>query len=350
MRSDPGRLDPVFDQLRRAVSDPGLPVAALAVADAQGTIRSSAFAADGSAVASDSLFFLASVTKPIVATAFMQLVEAGLTDVHEPFVGHLPELGGGAKAQLAPWHVLTHTSGIADLDPQQMRRRRPSAAEMTRHVLTEPLRFAPGTRWEYCSASFYLLSLLVERLTGVTFVTHLRTSLLEPLGMDTTFDPRGTGRQIIPVAGIGADNRLMRWLMLRYMARAQVPGGGLFGSLNDLVAFGSATLQPRSAGGRQLPLSAATIALMGTDQTATLRGLFDGVQREVHFGLGWGKPTLMRQLAGSSRVVSHGGVTGTRLWIDPQAGLVFAYLSNRWSPDRAAEIEALAGVYRAMTA
>ncbi len=49
-------------------------------------------------------------------------------------------------------------------------------------------------------------------------------------------------------------------------------------------------------------------------------GEFDGEERAVHFGLGWGKPTLMRDLPGSDRVVSHGGATGTRIWIDPDVG------------------------------
>jgi CubicO group peptidase (beta-lactamase class C family) len=66
----------------------------------------------------------------------------------------------------------------------------------------------------------------------------------------------------------------------------------------------------------------------------------------VHFGLGWGKPTLTRAMPGSPRVISHGGATGSRLWIDPDADLVFVYFTNRWAPDRGPELEALRAIYQ----
>ena len=68
----------------------------------------------------------------------------------------------------------------------------------------------------------------------------------------------------------------------------------------------------------------------------------------VHFGLGWGKPTLMRDTPGSLGVISHGGATGTRIWIDPEADLVFVFFTNRWATERAVEAEALRGTYEAL--
>lgn len=350
LRADPTRLDPVLAGLRESVEEGVVPVAALAVGDAGGPIRSAAFGPRGTNVAADSFFFLASVTKPIVACAFMQVVESGLTGLREPFASHFPELAGGDKAGITPWHVLTHTSGLTDVDVGLIRRKRPSAAQMTRMAIEAPLRFAPGTHWEYCSASFYLLSLLIERLTGTAFADYLHDRLFAPLGMHATFDPRGKGRAIIPVAGVDADKPLIRWLLLRYMARAQVPGGGLFATLDDLLAFGAAILSPREGPSGWLPLSPGTIEEMGTDQTAGLRGEVDGVERDIHFGLGWSKPTLMRDSPGSTRAVAHGGASGTRLRIDPDAGLVFVYFTSAWAADRKPEMEALAGVYRALSA
>ena len=350
LRADPARLDPVMARLRETVELGVVPVGALAVGDADGGIRSATFGRRGRAIPSDSFFFLASVTKPIVASAFMQLVEAGLTGVREPFARHIPELARGEKAHISPWHVLTHTSGLTDVNVELIRRRRPSATQMTRMAIESPLRFAPGTRWEYCSASFYLLSLLIERLTSMSFSDYLSERLFDPLGMEATFDPRQHTRPIVPVAGVGADNPFIRWLLLRYMARAQVPGGGLFATLDDLLSFGAAILRPRQNSPAWLPLSAATIDEMGADQIHGVRGEFDGVEREVHFGLGWSKPTLMREAPGSPRVIAHGGASGTRLWIDPDAGLVFVYFTSAWSADRTPEVEALAGVYHAMSA
>ena len=93
----------------------------------------------------------------------------------------------------------------------------------------------------------------------------------------------------------------------------------------------------------------------GTSQELTLRreantsaGTFNQSDLPVHFGLGWGKPTLMRKLPGSDRVVSHGGATGTRLWIDPVAGLVLVFFTNQWAPDRGPEAETIQGTYEAI--
>jgi CubicO group peptidase (beta-lactamase class C family) len=349
LRADPARLDDVFERLRRRVSSDGaLPVAAIAIGDAEGVVRSETFTSAGPAISRDSMFFLASLTKPIFATAFLQLIEDGTVGLHQPIAEFEPRFRGGGRENVTPWHVLTHTSGVADIQPDVIRRRRPTASQMTRLVVDSPLRFEPGTRWEYCSASFYLLALLMERTTDKTYVRFFHERLLRPLGMATTFDPRRAGRPIVTVEGVGADNRLLRFLILRYLARAAVPGGGLFGTLDDLMHFGAAVLRPREVGGRAVPLRPETQALAGEDHTRGIIGFDDGVERPVHFGLGWGKPTLMRDGPGSPRVISHGGATGTRLWIDPAAGLVFVFFTNRWSAERAVEAEALRGTYEAM--
>jgi CubicO group peptidase (beta-lactamase class C family) len=350
LRVDPTRLDRVFDRVRQRVSSGDLPAGALAIGDAHGEIRSAAFGG-AEPLSVDSNFFLASVTKPIFATAFMQLVERGQVGLQDPIQTVMPEFGGSPwKEAVTSWHLLTHTSGVADIGPDEIRKTRPSAAQMTRQTLSAPLRYEPGTRWEYCSSSFYLLGEMIARVTGVPYVQYLRENVLDPLGMQATFDPRRAGRPIAVVHGIGAENRVIRFLLLRYMAGAAVPGGGLFGTLDDLLRFGAATLAPwGGAEGRAVPLKPETIAEMQRDHLrGSISGMTEGEERAMHFGLGWGKPTLMRESQASTRVVSHGGATGTRLWIDPDAGLVLVFFTNTWNPDRGPEIEAISGVYSAM--
>jgi CubicO group peptidase (beta-lactamase class C family) len=292
------------------------------------------------------------VTKPIVATAFMHLVEDGLLSLRDPLVKFIPHFANApGKADVTAWHLLTHTSGVADYPVQDIRRKRPSAADMTQAAIDAPLSFAPGTRYSYCSTSFLLLTRLIETLTGMSHVAYLRERILEPLGMEATYDPRGSKRRIVAVEGVGVDSRLMRFIVLRYLAGIALPGGGLFGTLDDLLRFGAATLQPRRKGDRWVPLSAELIEEMQQDQLpAGVPGDFDGEERPVHFGIGWGKPTLMRPLPGSSRVVSHGGASGTRIWIDPDADLVIVFFTNQWSGDRGPETEAIEGIYRAIGA
>jgi CubicO group peptidase (beta-lactamase class C family) len=352
LRRDPALLDDVVARLSERVTSGAIPSAALAVGDADGAIRREAFTAEGRPISTDALFFLASVTKPIVATAFMNLVDDGLLSLHDPLVRYIPDFANApGKADVTAWHLLTHTSGVRDYPIDEIRRKRPSAADMTQMAIEAPLAFRPGSRYSYCSTSFLLLTRLIEKLTGKTHVDFLRERILDPLGMESTYDPRGSKRPIVAVQGVGVDSRLMRFIVLRYLAAVALPGGGLFGTLDDLLRFGAGTLRPRRDGDRHAPLSPESIALMQQDQLGDgVPGEFDGEERAVHFGLGWGKPTLMRHLPGSTGVVSHGGATGTRIWIDPEAGLVIVFFTNQWSADRGPEAEAIEGVYAAIAA
>lgn len=348
-RLDPRLLGPVFARLEQRVADGRVPGAALAIGDAEGALRSQTFVSGPRRrLDRDSLFFLASLTKPIVATGIMQVVEEGRLDLHAPLARYLAEFDVPEKRRVTTWHLLTHTSGVPDIPTEFIRRRRPSAAEMTRLALTGSLRFEPGTRWEYCSASYYLMGELIRRLTGIDYVEYLQQRLFQPLGMVATFDPRRRGRPIVPIKGVGADNPLTRFLLLRYVVSIAPPGGGLFGTLDDLLTFGAALLRPRRSERGHVPLEPETVALMGEDHTRGLPGVFHGEERPVHFGLGWNKPTLMGDVPGSAGVIAHGGATGTSLWIDPDAGLVFVYFTNQWEPDRSPQMEALAGVYEVL--
>lgn len=349
LRREPARLDEVFAALRSRVVAGDLPAAGLAVGDGNGSIRAEATGEGGHPISTDTSFFLASITKPLVATAFMELIEDGAVGLHDPVARWVPGLDVGEKAQITSWHVLTHTSGVVDVLPDELVRQRPSAATMLRAVVERPLRFTPGTRWEYNSASFYLLTAIIERVTGMAYVRYLDERLARPLDLGLTFDPRRSRRPVVPVHGAGVDNRFVRWFVVRYLAGAALPGGGLFGNLADLAGLGAALISPQPHGGRaSFPLRAETVAQMAQDQTHGLPGESDGEERAVHVGLGWAKPTLMRDLPGSKSVISHGGVSGGRLWIDLDIGLVIVFLTNRWRADRGPEIDAIRGVYEAL--
>jgi len=127
VRQDPSRLDRVFARLGERVREGALPAAAIAVGDAQGMIRGETFSSEAKRLDPDSNFFLASVTKPIVATSFMQLVEQGKVGLHQSIADFEPSMGDYGKGAVTPWHVMTHTSGLTDFDPRDIGRKRPAA-------------------------------------------------------------------------------------------------------------------------------------------------------------------------------------------------------------------------------
>jgi CubicO group peptidase (beta-lactamase class C family) len=340
------------------VAEGVLPSAVLGITDGQRTRTIHAVRGAGDRrVEAHSLFFLASVTKPIVATAVLQLVDEGRLDLQRPIGETLSAFLGGRRDRVTPWHVLTHTSGIPDLDMERLRRSRPTYRALLGRVLASEPAFEPGTRYQYASDGFYLLAELLRAHTGMGFQDALRSRILAPLGMeDTRFDVRPVLSRVVDVHGIARADPITRRLVTRFLAAAALPGGGLFGTVEDLLRFGRSLL-PRELGSCGMPriLSTEAIALMTREHTKSIpEVLEDGTRREPHYALGWHKPRpdgdATVTLAGvpiptTMAAFTHGGIAGTRLWVDPGRGLVVAVLSNRWGLDQESIARIIADVY-----
>lgn len=369
-----GRANPdfqaTFERARQVVAEGLIPSAVVAVADAQGVLAIEAFPGlKDKSVSTDSLYWLASVTKPIVATAVMQLVEEGRLDLHDPIHRHVPEFRGDLRDKVTPWHVLTHTSGVPDMDPTLVLKKRLNFAQMLRLVCDAPLSFEPGSRYSYASDSFYLLAAVIARLTGMSFPDALRRRVLAPIGAnDLTFDPRSARNRVIRVHGVGVENRLFQEVVLRFLARATLPGGGLWGTAEDLVRFGRSMLPVASGAGPRI-LSQAGIDEMSREQTNGIVDIMaDGTERDPRYALGWGKPHPagiapsvvdetsapdggeVVRVPASPATFTHGGASGTRLWIDPDRQLIFVFLTNQWGVSDAPMFSILSEVYTAWDA
>src|SRR5690606_7582840 len=130
--------------------------------------------------------------KPITATAVLMLQDRGKLSVDDPVEKHLPafeRLRGpdGEPARVTIRHLLTHTSGLAEATPEGSRAAR-TLADLVPHFVEQPLRFEPGSRWEYCQSGINTAGRIVEVVSGEPLEEFLRAELFEPLGMgDTTF-------------------------------------------------------------------------------------------------------------------------------------------------------------------
>ena len=249
--SHPGRLDleAAREVAARAVHDGSLPGLVFGVIDAAGRREIAAVPGPGTEVRPDSIFFVASVTKAIVATALMRYVDEGRLDLHAPLATYLPGFRGAGREALSAWHVLTHTSGLPDTDIEAMRRERPSYARFVARVRAATPAWPPGSRYEYNSSAWLLLSETMARLSTMPFPRALERRLTGPLGMtDTTFDPRYARQRLVAMSGFGIRTRITGEVLLRFLARATLPGGGMFSTVGDLLRLGSALLP----GGRGL--------------------------------------------------------------------------------------------------
>jgi serine-type D-Ala-D-Ala carboxypeptidase len=298
-------LDAAYAAIAEEVARGGLASGVLAVASADQVQRLEAFGP----VTTDSIFLLASITKPIFATSLMRLVERGAVLLNDPVANVIPEFAANGKANVRLWHLLTHTC----------------AASLT---------FAPGTRYAYCNPSFIIMGEMVKRLTGIDHAQHLTEAVLEPLQMhDTCFIPRHGDERIVPVLDPPWRNEQERagWLGLRH------PAAGLWSTAADLVRFGQALLRDGELDGYQL-LAPASLRAMTTLQTSGIPSVTGEGEFQSYYGLGFSKAGPRGERGPSAELRSpggfgHGGATGTYLWVEPEFDLVFVFLSNRWLQD-----------------
>ncbi|MGH2615036.1 MAG: serine hydrolase domain-containing protein [Thermomicrobiales bacterium] len=300
-------------------------------------------------VTPETLFPLASVTKPITAATVMALVDAGAVSLDEPAGRLIPEFRAGPEAgaegvnpaleRLRPTigarQLLCHVSGLPeDLGPRESRYLEMAAIDdVIDQMCHLPLRSAPGAELRYSNAGYGVLTRLAERIDGQPFWQIARDRVLDPLGLDDIVaDPRGESldriAHLADTSHVGTEVETYNSAYWRSLA---LPWGGLFGTARDAVRFAAAFLP---SGERVL--SAAATVLMTTDQTMGVPG---GVESaKVHWeagawGLGWEvKGAKRRHWTGeltSPRTFCHFGHAGTLLWGDPEHDLALAVFSNR---------------------
>ena len=199
-------LAPVRERMQAWVESQEIAGAVTAVADAQRVLRLDAVGyrdvASQTRLQENDLFWIASMTKPMVAVCILMLQEQGLLSVDDSVEKYLPEFKqqwilqeqDNERRVLVPAttpitlrHLLTHSSGLADVPTP---RSNSTLAELVMAYAREPLRFPPGDRWSYSNSGINTLGRIIEVVSGQTFVGFLEQRLLRPLRMvDTTFWP-----------------------------------------------------------------------------------------------------------------------------------------------------------------
>ncbi len=150
----------------------------------------------------NSIFRIASMTKPMTAIGIMMLVDKGKLSVDDPVEKYLPEFrnqkmpsGVAPPRPIRLRDLLTHTSGMPSMPPPEMNnlyaRRHLTLAEAVPQFARRPLEFEPGTKWAYCNTGIDTLGRIIEVVSGRAYEDFLRDRLFVPLGMvDTCFYPK----------------------------------------------------------------------------------------------------------------------------------------------------------------
>jgi CubicO group peptidase (beta-lactamase class C family) len=335
-------FDPAFDVAARQVETGTVPFVILGVAGAERLPRLDAFPpVAGPRIGTNAVCLLASITKPIVATAVVRLAQDGRFPLTAPLVRWLPELDVAGLTPFTAWHVLTHTTGMADIDLEQLLLEGGDRPELIRRTIAAGQESVPGSHFRYASFTFDLLAEAIERALDRPFDALLRETVLDPLGMnETTFDPGPHSARRAPIvvggwdgthraldAGADAERMVDAYALLR------LAGGGLWSTAHDLLRFGRAMLRGGSLDGVRV-LGRPMVDLMTREVTVNGLGTTGDPLLDDHYGIGWGKPGAGSPA--SPLAFGHGGVSGTRLWIDPAYDLVYVYLTGLWGGAREA--------------
>ncbi len=287
----------------------------------------------GTPMRTDGVFWIASQSKSITATALMMLVDEGKVKLDDPVEKYLPEFGGPwlaverdndhvvlkrPKHAITVREVLSHTSGLpfASSVEHPTLDGLPLREAVLSYALT-PLGFEPGTKYQYSNAGINTAGRIIEVVAGMPFEEFLETRLTRPLGMvDTTFWPKGEqlariARAYKPGAGhTGLEATTIS--QLRYPldgpSRCPMPAGGLFSTASDVGRFCQMILNGGVFQGKRY-LSEAAVKEMTRKQTGD--ALPDG------YGLGW---------ATGGDHFGHGGALATNMEIDTKRGLITVFL------------------------
>ena len=286
------------------------------------------------AMTDDTIFAIASMTKPITATALMILVDEGKVKLDDPVAKYIPEFktaklkGGGApQRELTLFDCLTHTSGL--VGDQQCH----DSLEATGKKLAErPLGFHPGERWQY-SPGLNVIGRVIEVASGKRYDVFLKERLFDPLGMkESTFTPNAQQQKRVvtlyrPGKQKGKLQKATHWINDISPDRVANPSGGLFSTASDMARFYQMVLDGGKWDGKQI-VSKESVEKMTTRQTGELK---TGFTPGNCWGLGW---CVVREPQGVTASLSpgtfgHGGAFGTQGWVDPERKMVFVLMIQR---------------------
>jgi CubicO group peptidase (beta-lactamase class C family) len=296
----------------------------------------------------DTMFWIASMTKPITATAVLMLQDEGKLDVHDPVAKYLPEFANlktpsGQPANLTLIQILTHTSGLGEAGGPAAREAK-TLADLVPLWLAAPMQFEPGSRWSYCQSGINAAGRVVEVVSGMSFDAFLKKRLFQPLGMkSTTFYPGASerARQVTAYAK-NATTGSLEAVPPRpeFGPRDRPPqgNGGLYSTAEDYGRF----CQMLLGGGRFQGvryLSEASMKQLSTPQTPeTLpMGFFQNDtygRRGLNYGWALGTCVLKAPHDGVPAMLSpgtfgHGGAWGTQAWVDPVKGVAYVLMVQR---------------------
>jgi methyl acetate hydrolase len=334
----------------------------------------------------DSVFWIASMTKAVTTAAGMQLVEQGKLSLDEPIGKLLPDLASpqvldgfdangepklrAAKKPITLRHLMTHTAGFAydmwngDLGKYLEKTGTPGITTCQNAALKTPIASDPGTRWEY-GTNIDFVGKAVEAVSGKRLDAYLRDHMFTPLGMsDTAFKIGDSQRKrLVGMHMRGEDGSLAAIpFELEQEPEFHMGGGGLYGTAADYIKFTQMILNKGRGNGNQV-LKPETVALMGQNNIGDLTmgkmttaapmytndvDLYPDIVKK--WGLSFLINTAKTPEGRSAGSLAWAGLANTYFWIDPARNVAGVILMQLLPFADAKCLEAFAGFERGIYA
>ena len=334
----------ISDRMQEMIQAKEIPGAVTLIATREGVTHLQATGTAGpdskKALQNDSLFWIASMTKPITGTAILMLQEEGKLSVGDLVSKFIPEMANlktpsGQPARLTLKHLMTHTSGLPEATNEEAAAAR-KLADLIPAYLNKPMQFEPGSQWKYCQSGINTLGHIIEVVSGQRYEEFLASRLFKPLGMkDTTFyvRPGQLARLVTPAKReedgtlTAAAISLLQGKPATATDRYPAANGGLFSTAPDYARFARMILNGGALDGKRY-LKPESVKQMTSLQTGDLKTGFTP-------GNGWGLTwCVVREPQGITSMLSpgafgHGGAYGTQVWIDPDKGVALILMVQR---------------------
>lgn len=284
-------------------------------------------------VREDVIFLIASITKPIVAMGALLLVERGLLSLDDRVCEIVSQFRGRGKYGVTLRHLLTHSSGLPDMLPnnRELRESHASLDEFLAGICGAEMGFPPGRGVRYQSMGFGVLGEIIRTISGRSCADFLRTEIFQQLWMNDTslgapaewYDEANGRAARIAEIRVPEDQRdaAYDWgWNSRYWRGLGAPWGGVLSTPADLARFAQAMLSGGTLDGTRI-FSKATVEAATRNQLFGLTGVPAADREARPWGFGWrlnwpGTSPYFGDLLGP-RMYGHMGATGTVLWLDP---------------------------------
>ena len=263
------------------------------------------------------IYSLASVSKPMTATAMMILAERGLIDLNEPvnsYLGNTPlKSFEGNVSDATVTCLLHHTAGLPTIwnfyfDGAQIQRSPVSVSIEKYGILTS----SPGTRYEYSNLGYGIAEYIIECVSGKSYRQFMKSEVFEPLGMHESLVIT-TSAEYESIAARYLENKNIS-PFYETMSRG---GGGICASVHDLLRFGMFHLKNHLSDQK---------AILSDNTIDTMQFCVDPAVPDSPYKLGWD----VKNMSGY-RIVSHGGGmpgVSSVLMLVPSENIAIAVLSN----------------------